>query len=732
MNTTLSRFGLILVSALAFTSCGRDSGAPSPATEEADAPPATTPAVVQTEVPARPLPSISPEDAAAKIGIAARLPMDYETLILADVGAFREIFGLAKEDPVEVVPGEPLLVPDDSMLDTLFHGKVVFASGPGTAAQSTRLINLFLLYSDASTRERMLELGHSAGVITDHVYQESNAFDIFWTRSFDTVIGLLEDLAPPPIIQAFELPPGEDELSPVVLASLTEMTAELPFIVPVAEDDLPLPDFRLYTFDAREALSEEMVQFALEDYLEEAQITQVYENLVNLSLTFGYGVVDGHAVFYLGPDSSGLELVDDPVQSMASRPELGVLAESGDATPLLVASAGQGMIQAMRALNESSRTLKTLAETLGLVTGLGDLQDIIVLAEDAAATYEKLNQGNDTAFGCVLWEEEGNWRFEALGGHESTSLDANLPLALLPAAPADAMLVFGMRADPETSRVASELLADLIEIADGIVSRLATSEALQQSDMDLDLDFDLAWLNKEVLPPVKRAALALVSDIGGSLGHETLFVIDRGEPIHKLPGLPPEFEGVAPLPRAAMAWKIADSDRLDSGWRTLEPALRELWELYPMHEDTKPGWPEPLDIEEEGSRSWLYPFSGITTNDFIPVATRSEQHLVLATSRNLASDLTTGLAGAPPEAATERGLYFQLRFDALHEAITLWLDAANAGGDPLMPDPGGLFIDAGEVLGFYDRLEKFETMTLRHFPQGTKWRTSFEINRRDP
>lgn len=730
MNTTLSRFALIFTSAFVFSSCGKNGDTPPSSIEEADAPAPTTQEEMQTGASEVPLPSISPEEIAAKIGIAARLPKDYETMILADAGAFREIFGLAREEQEEAAPGEPLIVPDDSIMDTLFHGRVVFASGPGTAAQSARLTELFSSYNDAATRERMLELGHSAGVITDHVYEESKAANIFWKINFDNVVDLLDGLAPPPIIQAFELPPGDDQLSPMVLGSLSNMMEGMPFMIPVAEEDLPLPGFHLYTFDAREALSQEMVEFILEDYLDETQIAQVYENLTNLSVTFGYGVVDGYAVFYLGPDSSGLEFADDPTQSMAARPEMAVLGECGDASPLLVATAGKNIIEGLRAANDSSRTLNTLAETLGLVTGLGDLQDIIVLAEDAATAYEKLNQGNDSAFGSVLWEDEGTWRFEALGGYENTMLDANLPLTLLPAAPDDAMLVLGLRADPETSRVVSELLADLIEIADGIVSRLATSKTVEQSE--LDLDFDLAWMHEKLLPPAKSAALALISDIDGSLGYETLFVIDRGEPIHKLPGLPAEFEGAAPLPRVAMAWEITDSDRLDSGWRTLEPALRELWDLIPLDEDTKPGWPEPLDIGETGSRSWLYPFSGITTNDFIPVATRSEQHLVLASSRNLAAALTAGLAETPAEVGTERGLYFQLRFDVLHEALSQWLEAANAGEDPLISGPGGLFIDSNEVFGFFDRLENFETMTLRHFPQGDNWRTSFEIKGRQP
>jgi len=402
---------------------------------------------------------------------------------------------------------------------------------------------------------------------------------------------------------------------------------------------------------------------------------------------------------------------------------------------LMVLSSSKGMMDLMRHVNDSAYFFEVFAEVLKLTNGMGDVSDLVALVESAAGHWSKLYAGNDTAFGGVLWQTEDSWRFEGLGGFDSPTVDTATPLTLLPAVDQEtAMMVFAGNSTVESRAIARELIADVVEFLEEMMVRYLGTAA---SDEDSEMRKELERFRTRQLPAAKVAYEAIFNDIEGALDGQLAVVVDNGPPIHKMPGLPEEMEGRFPLPRVAVMRGVANRGELQEGWKKLEPALKDLWAMVPMDEEVKPGWPEAIDSERDGVRSWFYAFSGITTNDFMPVVTVHDEVLVLASSRNLSESLVSRWKSADRVQAVERGLYFRMNFAPLHETMKS-LPAGETDVEDDMEEEDFEDFGAMGMFAFFETLPQratdlaggLESLTWRHTPEGARWRSSVELKRR--
>lgn len=769
--------GLATLSLAFVPSCGKkETASPQPPASEqsaTSATPAQQPGseAVPTPAPEAPKPAVSTAEIATMIGHGAQLPKDFETLIHIDLGQVKkklegtELWKKAKGEmgisdndlpaekktppaAVEAAPadGEPApahaaaVAAEDQgspvgvgtevgeYFDMFTSGHLTVASGPGTALQTLRLFKLLNMVNTTTYRTALLALARDQGLVEEEKSEEwENPMTEILKKNFDPVVEAIEKMETPIVYIAIEAKGKADKVQEMLASWNREMSDGLPPFIQKEEKEMGGGKFACFTVKSAEMMSLEDMRESMSEDLEPAQIEKLHAVVTKKQVSFGFGLRGESLVFFLAPGPEALKFVDNPEDSMAARSEFSMLGEAKGKSPFLVLMAAQEVNHSFRMSADYDGLANVFTEVLGEIKTMGDLRDVIALVEKAGKTLGELAQGTDTAFCGAGWFENGI-RFEALGGADSRDIDATVPLAFANALDSeDTVLALHTRADKAYNEKAMNLLEDLAEIVYELGHRYAESEPGKEADMAEQFTL----FRDKMLPHVTALWKATRGKIGGGVDEESALIMDLGAPIPKFPGLP-EALTKGRVPRLAIVRPVLNRALITEGWKEMEPALKGLLAAIPMPEDTKINLPDPSVSEKEslGLKTFSFPVSGFTNDDFLPAASISDKYFVVGTSKNFAETIVGKLSAAPAAPDAPRGLLMKVRFDPLTKAVIEWVDLAKNNATTVFPDDSSReeFLSKEKTIReVIDAVSTMDSMTLRRFPEGSQWRTSIHF-----
>jgi hypothetical protein len=741
------------------TENGQAQAGPSPAT------PATPPAAPAPEVPK---PAVNASEIAALIGHGADLPKDFESLTMLDLGQVKkklegtELWKKAKDEmgisdadrPAQPAPSdaapptvdgepapadEPALAEDDGPVgvgteageyfDMFTSGKLTIATGPGTGTQTGHLLRLLNMVNATTYRTALIEMAREQGLIEENANDEwVNPMTDVLKKNFDPILESIEKMEPPLLYIAIEAKGKADKVQEMLATWNSELSGgNMPPFVVKEDKELGGGKFVAFTIKAAEIMSLDDMRESMSEDLEPAQIEKLHAAMTKKQLTFGFGLRGESLVLFLAPGPEALEFVDKPEDSMAARPEFSMLGEAKEKSPFLVVMSAEEVNKSFRVSTDYTWLTDVATGVLGEIKTMGDLRDVIALVEKAGKTLTELTQGTDTAFCGAGWFENGI-RFEGLGGADSPDLDASVPLAFANALDSeDTLLALHTRADKNYSAKAVDLLEDLAEIGYELAHRYFNSDAMK----DAEMTEPFALFRDKMLPHVTAFWKAARGKIGGAVDSESALIMDLGAPIPKFPGLP-EALTKGRVPRIAILRPVLNRALITEGWKEMEPSLKGLLAALPMPEDSKINLPDPTISEKEslGLKTFSYPVSGFTNDDFLPSASISEKYFFLSTSKNFSEMLAGKLAAAPADADSPRGMVLKMRFGPLTKTALEWLDLAKNNADTVFPDEASRaeFLSEEDTMReVIDAVSTMDSMTLRRYPEGNQWRTSIHF-----
>lgn len=761
-----------------FPSCGKKETAETPVpAQESPAAPATQPAEAATATPPpaaptpeAPKPSVSAAEIAPMLGHGADLPKEFETLVLFDLGQIKkklegtELWKKAKDEmgisdadmpapegavatateapstdgepapadePVVAQDGDPVGVGTEAgeFFDMFTSGKLTIATGPGTGTQTAHLLKLMNLVNATTYRTALIEMAREQGLIEEDSNDEwVNPMTDVLKKNFDVILESIEKMEPPMVYAAIEAKGKVDKVKEMLASWNSELSEGLPPFIVKEEKEIGGGTFASFTVKSAEMISLDQMREGMSEDLEPAQIEKLHAAITKKQLSFGFGVRGESLVVFLAPGPEALKFVEKPEDSMAARPEFAMLGEAKGKSPFLVLMSAEEVNKSFRVSTDYSWLSDVLTGVLGEIKTMGDMRDVIALVEKAVKTLGELSQGTDTAFCGAGWFENGI-RFEALGGADSPDLDASVPLAFANALESeDTLLAMHTRTDKNYSAKAMDLLEDVAEIGYELGHRFAESEAGKEAEMAEPF----ALFRDKMLPHVTALWKATRGKIGGAVDSESALIMDMGAPIPNFPGLP-EALANGRIPRMAILRPVVNRALIAEGWQEMEPALKGLLAALPMPEDSKINLPDPTISEKEslGLKTFSYPITGFTNDDFLPSASISDKYFFLSTSKNYSEMLAAKLAAAaPPDAAAPRGLVLKMRFGPLTKTALEWLDLVKNNAESVFPDESArseFLSEEVTIREVIDAVSTMDSMSLRRFPEGSQWRTSIHF-----
>jgi hypothetical protein len=743
-----------------------EAGAPPPA-ETPAAPAGETPAVpAVTPPPATPA-ATSPDSAAiaAKIGFGAQLPKEFQTFTMIDLSALHQgvkgtAFGPQVEELMRAVKeaappagesaaatpaspepdsSEPAVAGDDEPVSNdmedlgrqlgamLVSGPIYFATGADTAVQSFHLLRLFDLIGGYANEATFMEVASDLGVLGEAA-EEEGYFDAGerMMAEHETLFGRIEPMQMPGVVIAVDCK-GRVEAARKMLAAMdgqmTEMAADTPF---VKREEIQSAGGTFVTFAVAggDVIAAEDLQGMLEG-IDEAQAAKYHAILAAKKFCIGFGLKDENIVLFLGSEAAQLRFAQTPQESLAARPELGVLAETGAVKPFLVMQADGDVLAKMRAGQDPASLFETLRRVLKKCTGLGETKDIDALLGRCSENIREMYKNTDKAFGAAGWFQGEVMRVEALGGSDNPALDGSAPLAMAgKLAAADTVLAIHGRSNRAYAKRSIELVQDMAEIVYETAQRYAASEAGEENP----ISEPLGLFREKMLPHVGEIWAAVSGDNG--LGTESAMIVDLGSPAPKFPGLPEAVAEKAPIPRVTMVWELEDREKLAASWGKIEPAIKGIIEALPLPEENRPALPDPFTSEKDGVKTWFYGISGLTNDNFVPSVSLSDKHFMMGSSKTLAETVSARLQGQAPAGEAPRGMLIELNFEALLRAAGTWLDLARDNAEALMPDEfqrDEFLQNEPQMRAALKVANGLRSLGLQQRPDGDRMRTSMQV-----
>lgn len=699
------------------------------------------------------------------IGQGADLPKNFETLTMFDLGQVKtklegtELWKKAKQEmgisdgdlpatgaaakpaaadgepepadgPVAVEDGGPVGVGTEAgeYFDMFTSGKLTIATGPGTGTQTAQLFKLVNLVNATTYRTALIEMAREQGLLEEESGDEwVNPMTDVLKKNFDKIVESVEKMEPPMLYIAIEAKGKANKVQEMLASWDSELSGGMPPFVVKQEKEIGGGKFVTFTVKAAEMVSLDDMREGLSEDLEPAQIEKLHAAMVKKQLSFGFGLRGESLVLFLAPGPEALVFAEKPEDSMAARSEFAMLGEAKGKSPFLVVMSAEEVNKGFRASADYSWLSDVVTDVLGEIKTMGDLRDVIALVEKAGKTLTELTQGTDTAFCGAGWFENGI-RFEGLGGADSRDLDASVPLAFANALDSeDTLLAFHSRADKNYSAKLVDLLEDLAEIGYELGYRYAESEPGKAQGMNEQFTL----FRDKMLPHVTALWKATRGKIGGAVDAESAFIMDLGAPIPKFPGLP-EALGKGRVPRMAIVRPVVNRAMIAEGWAEMEPAIKGLLAALPMPEESRLNLPDPSISEKEslGLKTFSYPVSGFTNDDFLPSASISDKYFFLSTSKNFSEMLAGKLAAAPADTNAPRGLVLKMRFDPLTKTVLEWLDLAKNNASDVFPDEMSreeFLSEEATIREIIDTVSTMDSMTLSRYPEGSQWRTSIHF-----
>jgi hypothetical protein len=437
------------------------------------------------------------------------------------------------------------------------------------------------------------------------------------------------------------------------------------------------------------------------------------------------GTVGDYAVFFLGGSTADLRLASDLGQSLVASEAL-AFSDAYPSKDLAMISYGQkeatdSIMQAAGGLAEMTNGLR---DGLAGADGLGETRDLDALFQIVAEREAALRKlaGNE-ASGMVAFFEEG-LKIESYGGYNYGMLDLKSPNKLSHLGDSEDVVLFAnMTGDAVFSEKSRDYYEALLETAYAMTMKIA--EAPVEAESMAQFKQMAKMFDGKFRPDMVAMWDILSNDFGGSLGHESAWIVDLKGGAPAVPGIPQNVVDKAKVPRISMVCPVSDRAKLSGSWdkmnTTLTGTLAKISEMtgneIPMQ--------KPISSEKNGNTTWFFPMP-FFTDDFLPSVTVGDKWFVASTSKNQALDLVTK---ADSGNTAREGFWLTMNFKALEtyakESATLVEENAEAiMSTPLSAEDKEMIEKSIDVLGDLDKL------TVHSRREGAVLRSSVHLKTR--
>lgn len=711
---------LLLVLLFVLVQCGKKE-------EPAPSAPASAPSAATA--PQKP-PSIT--DHAAKLGFAAKLPLETEFYLgsvnlkahltaLKASAWWKDVNALVQDKTPAPTAGDKSF----ATLEKLWGDDVFIAGGPGFAASAAQLRNLNRVYNEVYFK--MLMTGGAASALGGGTKDGTAPNPLLYIQMFLQDPATLEKVAG--VISAFELPPflvGFKVEKPDEILAVLNDTKQLEEKKVFVMSDLTTPQghkFRVATVEMANLLPEADQKTALEklpsDTPEASRkvIEKAYDDLQTKRFKLAWGTVDGHLVLACGQNLDHLKFANSASQSLLAKPELDSLLPHAakNLTGLAYMSAAS-----LNALNDDQPFVPMLRGVVSamkenpMFKNLGDALDKQIA--ELSPVESKVYASDATNLVAAAWWDRG-MHAEFTGGIAPKFLLPGKPLHFQQLVDKPGVIFgFAYHRNQEHDKIVRDWMERLIGIA-----YTGAQELVKAGIAGKEGGQSFAMFELMLLPTIKSVYQADKDMDEKGLGSEVAFVLDLNGKMPQLPGVPPTAKDLT-LPRLTSASEVVSRAELAKGWKTVNDTITNIAALAGTFAsqpspDGKPKppfvVPQPESTKSGDMTTWFYTgefFSG----DFNPCASISDKLLVLSTSKDAAESFAADLAR--PAAITVDGAVWKLDFGGAAD----WFAKASA------LNPSGTPEQTKNVQQALTWLKPFHVMQGRITQEKGQWRMKFD------
>ena len=612
-------------------------------------------------------------------------------------------------------PEEPAVVAADeepASPAALFGSEVTLALGKSTGEQVGNLLTLNRRSSyfqtraiakvfaaavkkgDLSTLDTSLISGYSEELVKDLLNDPQSG------------MAMVEKAQMPPIYMAFRTKESE---RPAAARQVAAMLANLAMLGDSIE---PLKvEVGGHSFEGSKVLgakiSSSMAEnrAMMDETMGAATVDRLLAAVAKKDLVVVSGTVADYVLVFVGGSTADLKLAADLGGSIVTGDAL-AFSDAYATKDLAALSYGQkaAMDQLIGTAGGLADMTNGLRDGLAGADGLGEMRDLDAMFQIVAEREAALRKlaGHD-ASGSVAFFEEG-LKIESYGGYDSGMVDWKSPHKLASLGDSEDVVLFAdMTGDAVYDEKARNYAEALLETAYAMAMKVA--EAPVKAEELVKFQEMAKMFDTKFRPDMLALWEALSNDFGGSLGHESAWVVDFKGGAPAIPGIPQALLDKTRIPRISVISPVTDRAKLSASWdkmnTTLTGTLTKISELtgqdIPMQ--------KPMSSERGGNTTWFFPMPFLT-DDFVPSVTVGDKWFAASTSKNHALDLISK-AGAPGPART--GFWFTLNFKALekysNETFALVDEnTENMTGSPLPAKEKRISKQAIAILGGLDKL----------------------------
>jgi hypothetical protein len=706
---------LIPAVALSLGACKKKEAVKAPET------PAAVAEAPSPEVPL-PVPSVTPEERAAKLGFVRHLTQDTEGVLAFYNGTktasrakatklwqlVENQMGVGGDEPA----GAGAAADEATGPAALFGTEFTLALGKSTAEQTGNLLTFnrrmsyFQMRSIAKAFAAAVKSGDASSL--GDSFANSYGPDLFKDLLKDpqSGISLLEKTQMPPVYMAFRTKEADRAAAAQQLAAMianANLLGEMVEPVAIETAGCKFEGVKILGAKISATMAEDRAD--MDEELDAATVDQLLAAVAKKDLLILSGTVGDYVVLFLGGSTADLKLAGDVGQSLAASDALAF----GDAfVSKDLAAVVYGQKQAMDTLMGAAGGLAEMTDGLrdGLTgaDGLGDTRDLEAMFKIVAEREAALRQlaGNDS-LGMVAFFEDG-LKIESHGGTDNGMVDWKSPNKLAGlGASEDVVLFANMTSGAVYDEKARAYAEALLETAYAMAMRVA--EAPFESKQLTQFTEMAKLFDGKFRPDMLALWDAYSNDFGGSLGHERALVVDLKGSAPAIPGLPQAVVDTAKVPRVSLVAPVTDRAKLADSWDKMNTTLTGTLAKISGLTGQEIPMQKPLSSEKNGNTTWFFPLP-FFNDDFLPSVTVGDKWFAVSSSKNQALDL---LAKADAGGETRHGFYMSVNFKALEDYSqdTFKLVDENAGaitGAALPVDRKKLIQDSIAVLGDLDTL----------------------------
>lgn len=671
----------------------------------------------------------TPEERAAKLGFAARLPKN----ISAFSGIYdgREAFDKLLQSKVGLFAVERManagisvddFTNDPEMAQTIamYSEEYFTAYGPGAGDAAEQIVAFY---------EGFIRYGMTFGVYAaDSISREGRDFNVrSLTEAFTPLSKGPFKGAPAEVLEImgkFDIPAvyQGSKISDETLRAKVINEMEVNFTIFGSNPDVSEAitfekggaEFSGYRITG-EKLVQTMNQNMSEDDLEEMKkifdvkdLDTFKEILATKNFVVAVGVIDEYVMTFVGSSVEDFVLVDKVEDSICAHDELKSL-DSYLGKDLLSVNFTDGD------LNENFANLEVLgyrmitALTDGMKKGLdnaaslGDTEELRAILERISGQGKALGSFFKSSDQCSIVYIENGLKLEMYGGSNMPALDFQAKHSFTPLGNgADTVFFANWTSNQKYNSLVGEYVDTILEAGYMTVDHISDLGVGGQDFKEIQEGF------KMFDEKGKNEALelwgALRGDLYEGLGAEGAIVIDLDGKLPVLPNVPEVVLEEGKIPRVAFVSKVKDRSKLQLAWSRTNTSLENILKTVGSMTGKEIPMQVPMSSKKGEFETWFIP-TQFQSDDFTPSVSVSDDLFFASTSRlfpeRLTEQLEKGVSG------DKQGAWMHINFRALHQYAENTFTLVEKNADEIIPSEYGYEEFTANKLMIKDSLEAF-------------------------